>query len=84
MAHLRTFGYELDVRRCTEEEKAVIRRQIAFFKEHWDVIQNGDAYRLTDAFRPAMATTPRVSMGMDRQVCPLGTADTWAPTVPAG
>lgn len=51
-----TFGYELDVRRCTEEEKAVIRRQIAFFKEHWDVIQNGDAYRLTDAFRPGPFT----------------------------
>ena len=51
-----TFGYELDVRRCTEEEKAVIRHQIAFFKEHWDVIQNGDAYRLTDAFRPGSFT----------------------------
>ena len=45
-----TFGFEMDLGRCTPEERAVIRRQTAFFKEHYDLIQNGDYYRLSDPF----------------------------------
>ncbi len=45
-----TFGYEMDLNRCSEEEKAIIRRQTAFFKEHYDLIQRGDYYRLTSPF----------------------------------
>ena len=45
-----TFGYEMDLSKCTEEEKAIIRRQTAFFKEHYELIQRGDYYRLTSPF----------------------------------
>ncbi len=46
-----TFGYEMDLSKCTPEEKETIRRQTAFFKEHYDLIQDGDYYRLSDPFQ---------------------------------
>ncbi|MCI9567520.1 MAG: alpha-galactosidase [Lawsonibacter sp.] len=46
-----TFGYEMDLGRTTQEEKEIIKQQVAFFKEHYDLIQQGDYYRLTDPFR---------------------------------
>ncbi len=46
-----TFGYEMDLNETSQEEKEVIKRQVAFFKEHYDLIQNGDYYRLTDPFQ---------------------------------
>ena len=46
-----TFGYEMDLSRCTPEEKEIARRQVAQFKEHYDLIQDGDYYRLSDPFR---------------------------------
>ena len=45
-----TFGYELDPNKTTPEEREVIKQQVAFFKEHYDLIQLGDYYRLTDPF----------------------------------
>lgn len=42
-----TFGYELDINKMSEEEKAEVKEQIQFFKEHYDVIQYGKYYRLT-------------------------------------
>ncbi len=41
-----TFGFELDVTKLTSAEKEEIRGQIATFREHYDLIQNGDYYRL--------------------------------------
>ena len=42
-----TFGYELDITKLSDEEKEEVKRQIAFFKEHYELIQNGAYYRLT-------------------------------------
>lgn len=42
-----TFGYELDLNKLTEEEKEQVRRQIQRFQAYYDLIQNGDYYRLT-------------------------------------
>ena len=43
-----TFGYELNPRNLTEQEKEEIRQQIKdFHKDYW-VIQKGTYYRLTD------------------------------------
>lgn len=50
-----TFGYEMDLRGLTEEERELIRKQVAFFKEHCDLIQNGDYYRLTGLCAPFTA-----------------------------
>jgi alpha-galactosidase len=46
-----TFGYELDLSQATQEEKEIIRAQIEQFKAHWELIQGGDYYRLSDPFR---------------------------------
>ena len=42
-----TFGYELDITKLSEEEKEQVRKQISRFKEHYDLIQYGEYYRLT-------------------------------------
>ena len=41
-----TFGYELDVTKLSEEEKAKVCRQIDRFKEYYDLIQYGEYYWL--------------------------------------
>lgn len=46
-----SFGYELDLNLLSEEEKEEVRRQIQDYKEYWDLIHNGDYYRLTDPGR---------------------------------
>ena len=45
-----TFGCELDPRKISPEEREIIKRQTAFFKAHYDLIQRGDYYRLADPF----------------------------------
>ena len=46
-----TFGYEMDLGETTQAEKEIIKEQVAVFKEHYALIQQGDYYRLTDAFQ---------------------------------
>lgn len=41
-----TFGYELDPRRLSHDEKQQIRRQIELFNRHYNLIQKGRYYRL--------------------------------------
>ena len=43
-----TFGYELDLSKVTEEEKAIMRQQIADFHKYYWLIQHGEYFRLTD------------------------------------
>lgn len=43
-----TFGYELDITHMTNEEKELVKEQIKEFKYHYDTIQYGDYYRLTN------------------------------------
>ncbi len=50
VAYFGTFGYELDLLKLGEEDKAEIRRQIAFMKEKRDLIQKGTFYRLKSPF----------------------------------
>ncbi len=46
-----TFGYELDPKKLSAEEKEAIREQIGDYKRYADLIQNGLYFRLTDPFR---------------------------------
>ena len=50
VAYFGTFGYELDLLKLGEEDKAEIRCQIAFMKEKRDLIQKGTFYRLKSPF----------------------------------
>jgi alpha-galactosidase len=50
-----SFGYELDLNKITPEEKECVRNQIKEFHKYWNVIHNGDYYRLTNPFEPGEA-----------------------------
>lgn len=41
-----TFGYELDPRKLTQEEKQQVKRQVAEYHQYYDLIHRGDLYRL--------------------------------------
>ncbi len=42
-----TFGYELDLGKLSEEEKAVVREQVEFYRTHYALFQFGKYYRIT-------------------------------------
>ncbi len=51
VALMGTFGYELDPRKLTPEEKAIAKEQIAAYHKYYDLIHYGDLYRITDPAR---------------------------------
>ena len=74
-----TFGYEMDLGKCTAEEKAVVREQVRTFKERCRLIQEGDYYRLTDPFRNRDYTAwQHVSPDRREALVSLVTGSTWA------
>ncbi len=50
VAYFGTFGYEMDITECTEEELDEMKKQIEFMKENRRLIQQGDFYRLVSPF----------------------------------
>ncbi len=44
------FGYELDLTAFTDEEKNIVQRQVANYKEIRSLVQQGDLYRLKSPF----------------------------------
>jgi len=44
------FGYELDLTQLTEEEKELVKKQVALYKEIREVTQFGDFYRIFSPF----------------------------------
>lgn len=47
-----TFGYELNIALLSDDEKEQIKRQIEFYKDRFDLIHEGDYYRLTASDNP--------------------------------
>ncbi len=45
-----TYGYEMDPKKLSEEERDEIRREVATFKKYAPLIHNGTYYRLSDPF----------------------------------
>ena len=41
-----TFGYEMDITRCSEEELAEIRSQVEMYHKVNDIVREGDLYRI--------------------------------------
>ena len=51
MASLCSFGYELDVTQMTEEERAIVKKQVEFYNNTASpIILSGDLYRLKSPF----------------------------------
>ncbi|RYM02893.1 alpha-galactosidase [Sporolactobacillus sp. THM7-7] len=44
------FGYELDLTKLSDQEKKIIKKQVAFYKEIRPLIQFGDFYRIENPF----------------------------------
>ncbi|MDO5298117.1 MAG: alpha-galactosidase [Clostridia bacterium] len=44
------FGYELDLSRISQEDKQVIRAQIRTYEDNYDLIHDGDYYRLASPY----------------------------------
>lgn len=53
VAYFGDLGYELDVTRCSAAEKAQIKQQVAFYKKHRTLFQQGTFYRLDNPFAGA-------------------------------
>jgi len=51
-----TFGYELDVNQLSNEEKEEVKQQVADYKENYELINNGDFYRLTNPYKNNLFT----------------------------
>lgn len=50
VAYFGAFGYELDLTKLSEEDHAIVRRQIAFMKKYRGLIHGGTFYRLKSPF----------------------------------
>lgn len=46
IAMLGTYGFELNPRVFTNEEKQLLREEVRFYKENADILKNGDFYRI--------------------------------------
>ena len=56
-----TFGYELNPALLSVEEKAEIHTQLAKYREHQELIREGNYYRLSDPFQDDIAAWMVVS-----------------------
>ena len=56
-----SFGYELDLNQLSEEEKAVVAKQVTHYKEYHSLIYNGDYYRLANPFEDGMSAWSWIS-----------------------
>lgn len=72
VAYFGTFGYELDLNRLTEEEKAAVKRQVDFMKEHRKLIQQGNFYRLISPFEGGGNETAWMVVSQDKDEALLG------------
>lgn len=60
-----SFGYELDLNKITEEEKICVREQIQEYHRYWNLIHNGEYYRLTSPFEDEVAAWLFVTENQD-------------------
>ena len=72
VAFFGSFGYELDLNQLSPEELAEVRKQIAFYKRHRELIHNGTFYRLQSPFKGDGQTAWMV-VSQDQNSALLGT-----------
>lgn len=72
VAFFGSFGYELDLNQLSPEELAEVRKQIAFYKRHRELIHNGTFYRLQSPFKRD-GQTAWMLVSQDQNTALLGT-----------
>lgn len=72
VAYFGIFGYELDVTKMSDEEKNWMRKQIEFYKQYRDLIQNGTFYRLESPFEKDGNETAWMVVSEDKKEAIVG------------
>jgi alpha-galactosidase len=72
VAYFGVFGYELDVTTMSEYDRACMREQINFYKEHRELIQKGLFYRLLSPFVGSGNDTAWMVVSKDKKEAILG------------
>ena len=72
VAFFGVFGYELDATNLTAEERAEVRAQVAFYKEHRDLLQRGRFVRLRSPFEGDGNETAWMVVADDQQRAVVG------------
>ncbi|MEG0294336.1 alpha-galactosidase [Enterococcus sp.] len=71
VAFFGAFGYELDLNQLSEDEIAIVKEQICFYKEYRSVIHNGSFYRLISPFEEGNETAWMV-VSQDKKIAIVG------------
>jgi alpha-galactosidase len=72
VAFFGVFGYELDPTRLTDEERAQVRDQIAFYRRHREVFQFGRFHRLEDPRSGDRRSAAWMTVSHDRSSAVVG------------
>jgi len=72
VAFFGAFGYELDTTRLTDDERAQVRDQTAFYRQHRELIQFGRFLRLRGPFDGDGADTAWMTVSDDRRRAIVG------------
>jgi alpha-galactosidase len=72
VAFFGVFGYELDTTALTDAEKAEVRDQVAFYREHRDLLQFGRFVRLRSPFEGDGNETAWMVVSADRRQAVVG------------
>jgi alpha-galactosidase len=72
VAFFGVFGYELDTTALSDAERAEIRDQVAFYREHRDLLQRGRFVRLRSPFEGDGNTTAWMCVSDDRRRAVVG------------
>ncbi|WP_077532233.1 alpha-galactosidase [Massiliimalia massiliensis] len=67
VAYFGTFGYELDLNQLSERETEMVKEQVSFMKQHRELIQYGDFYRLISPFEGDGNRTSWMVVSKDRK-----------------
>jgi alpha-galactosidase len=72
VAFFGVFGYELDTTALTDAERSEVANQVAFYREHRDVLQRGRFVRLRGPFEGDGNTTAWMCVSDDRRRAVVG------------
>jgi alpha-galactosidase len=72
VAYFGVFGFELDVTKMSDEEKAKVKEQITFYKENRKLLQMGTFYRLHSPFEKEGNVTSWMVVSDDKQEAMVG------------
>ncbi len=77
-----SFGYELDLRLLSDEEKAQVTQQIKEFHDYYDLTHEGDYYRLTDRENTSFTAWEFVAPDKSRALVEVVKKDAWGNPLP--